>query len=156
MTKTPSMTPAPSPKAVTDEIAYVAELRRLKTWSGHSFRQLERRASAVGDTLPYSTVATMLSKNRLPREDLLVTFVRACGMDGAAVKDWATVRARIACGIPVDAPGGHTKPPRRWTVRWRPALVGAAVVLAFAGGAALNTATVNIEQDTVVGTLTAP
>jgi hypothetical protein len=62
----------------------------------------------------------------------------------------------IACGSPVDGPGGHTKPPRRWTVRWRPALVGAAVVLAFAGGAALNTETVNIEQDTVAGTLTAP
>lgn len=151
MTTSASITPPPSPTATTDETAFMAELRRLKTWSGHSFRQLERRASAAGDTLPYSTVATMLSRNRLPREDLLVTFVRACGLDEDAVKHWATVRARIAYGISDTSTDGHTTSPRRW---WRQTLVGAAVVLAFAGGAALTAGTVNdsaVDEEIVVG-----
>jgi hypothetical protein len=155
MTTTPSITPPPSPTATTDETAFIAELRRLKTWSGHSFRQLEHRASAAGDTLPYSTVATMLSKNRLPREDLLVTFVRACGLDEDAVKHWAIVRARIAYGISDTSTDRHTTSPQRLTFRWRQTLVGAAVVLAFTGGAALATGTVDdwtVDQEIVVST----
>jgi hypothetical protein len=156
MTTTPSITSPPSPTATTDEAAFIADLRRLKTWSGHSFRQLERRASAAGDTLPYSTVATMLSRNRLPREDLLVTFVRACGLDEDAVIHWATVRARIAYGISDTSTDRHPTSPRRRAFRWRQTLVGAAVVLAFAGGAALTEGTVNdstVDEEIVVSTL---
>ena len=109
---------------------------------------IERRAAALGDTLPYSTVATMLGRNRLPREDLLVTFVKACGLDEHEVRRWATVRARIAYGVP-EAPAT----PRRLRTRWRRAAVAAAVVLAFVGGAAVAGGSVNetIEQETVVG-----
>lgn len=160
---TPPATPPPSPTAATDEATFIAELRRLKTWSGHSFRQLERRAAAAGDTLPASTAATMLGKNRLPREELLVTFTRACGLNEDDMRPWLTTRATIADGTktnatqtsaPVAAPA--TSPRRDTTSRWRPAIVAAAVLaIAFAGWVALITgleSNTTDEQNTVVVT----
>jgi hypothetical protein len=139
-------TTPPSPAAATDEATFVAELRRLKTWSGMSFRQLERQAAAAGDTLPASTAATMLGKNRLPREELLVTYVRACGLDGDDLRPWLTTRTAIADGT---NPG--PAPVHRF--RWRRAVVAAAALAAaFAGGAALTAGSGNVEEETVVGT----
>ncbi|PRY01702.1 helix-turn-helix domain-containing protein [Allonocardiopsis opalescens] len=152
MTTTPPITPPPSPSAAIDEASFVAELRRLRTWSGLSFRQLERRASTAGDVLPSSTAATMLGKNRLPREDLLVTYVRACGLDGDDLKQWVITRALIAAGTPatpaaVSAPVHHPTPPPRPASRWRPAIAAAALALAFAAGAVL---TANAGADSIV------
>ncbi|WP_214322636.1 hypothetical protein [Nonomuraea sediminis] len=45
--------------------------------------QLERRAAATGNHLPASTAATLLGRERLPREEVLVAFVRACAVDDA-------------------------------------------------------------------------
>lgn len=138
MTTTP-----PSPTSAIDEATFVAELRRLKTWSGMSFRQLERRAAAAGDTLPASTAATMLGKNRLPREELLVTFVRACGLDGDDLRPWLTTRATIADGTRAT--------PRRF--QWRRTVVAAAALaVAFAGGAAFTAGSGTVEEETVVST----
>lgn len=151
MTTTP-----PSPTSATDEAAFVAELRRLKTWSGMSFRQLERQAAAAGDTLPASTAATMLGKNRLPREELLVAFVRACGLDGDDVRPWLTTRTTIADGTKAgptrtSAISSHTGIPRGF--RWRWAVVAvAALAVAFAGGAAFTASFGSVEEETVVDT----
>ncbi|GAA4508310.1 hypothetical protein GCM10023191_067920 [Actinoallomurus oryzae] len=82
----------------------MAELRRLKAWSGLSFRRLDRRAATAGDVLPYSTAATMLGKDRLPREELLIAFVRACGLDGDDLRRWVTAREKIAVGGSVERP----------------------------------------------------
>ena len=118
---------------VIDEAGFVAELRRLKALSGLSFRQLERQAEKAGDSLPASTAATMLGKNRLPREDLLVTFVGACGAEEDEVAEWVTARAEI-----IDPP--TTRPSRmrsvQLTQRWQLAVAAAALILAFSGGAA--------------------
>jgi hypothetical protein len=128
MTTTQAPTSPPAPVEATDEARFVAQLRRLKTWSGRSFRELERRASAAGDTLPYSTTATMLGKNRLPRAELVETFVRACGLDGDDVRQWLAVRARIADGtatVPAVPQRG-----RRLAIA-----AAAGLAIAFAGGA---------------------
>jgi hypothetical protein len=126
-------TPPPSP-AATDETAFVAELRRLKTWSGLSFRQLERNATDNGDVLPYSTAATMLGKNRLPRADVVAAFVRACGV--ADVRPWLLTRTRIADGT-AAAPAPA---PRARLFRWRRAVVAAAALIGtFTAGLAFDT-----------------
>jgi hypothetical protein len=146
-----STTQQPAPVAAIDEATFIAELRRLKARSGLSFRQLERRASAAGDTLPYSTAATMLSKNRLPREELLVAFVRACGLDEDEVTRWVTTRATIADGTVTSTPRDTAPSPSRW----RPAIVAAALVLAFTGGVALTAALDShstVEEEIVVDT----
>lgn len=155
-TGAPPTTP-PSPIAATDEAAFVAEVRRLKTWSGFSFRQLERRASAAGDTLPVSTAATMLGRNRLPRAELLTTFARACGLNEDDIRPWLATRAAIADGTgvvavpPVPVPARPNPMSRR-----RMAIVAAvALAIAFVSGAALSAGTdINstVEQEIVIYT----
>lgn len=138
-------TPPPSPAGATGEAAFMAELRRLKAWSGLSFRQLDRRATAAGEVLPYSTAATMLGRNRLPREELLVAFVTACGLDGDGVQRWVAVRAAIATGGRDERPASvppashddtsSARRPRRGAV-----IAAAALAAALLGGLGLATA----------------
>jgi hypothetical protein len=136
MTTAPPTSTPPSPSAVTDEAAFVAELRRLKAWSGRSFRELERRATAAGDVLPASTTATMLGKHRLPRKELLVAFVRACGLDEDDMRPWLAARARIADGTAAAAP--ESAPAIR-RFRRRPIVAAvAAMAIGLAGGAGLT------------------
>ncbi|MCX4238704.1 hypothetical protein ACH4Y0_19590 [Streptomyces sp. NPDC020707] len=136
------MTTAPPTPPDTDAVAYVAALRRLKAWSGLSYRRLERRAADAGHCLPYSTAATMLGRERLPRAELVAAFVAACGIRGVEAQAWLDARTGIACGpVPADVPPTNTPPPvavpsrvRRGRRRW--ALVGAAaLVTALLGGA---------------------
>ncbi|MEV3926765.1 helix-turn-helix domain-containing protein [Actinomadura coerulea] len=127
--------PPPSPDVAADEAEFVAALRRLKAWSGLSYRQLERRAADAGRVLPYSTASTALGRKTLPREELLVAFVLACGLDDEEAASWVAVRKRIAVGQPVTA----TEPRAARRPRWRPAFGFAAVALslALAGSATL-------------------
>ena len=137
-------TPPPSPAAADDETAFVDALRRLRTWSGLSFRQLERAATGNGDVLPYSTAATVLGKNRLPRAEVVAAFVRACGVDD--VGPWLVARARIADGT-AAAPAPRPAPPRGGLFRWRRAVVAAAALLVtFTAGAAFDTVAVSEED----------
>ncbi|WP_151484984.1 hypothetical protein [Streptomyces albicerus] len=145
------MTTAPPTPPDTDAAAFVAALRRLKAWSGLSYRQLERHAAAAGHSLPYSTAATMLGRERLPREELVAAFVAACGVRGDEAEAWLDARTGIACG-PADAPPvqdtgtvrdvrNAAAPPARSRSPWRPrwTLVGAAaLVAALLGGAAVS------------------
>ncbi|MES9601851.1 hypothetical protein [Actinomadura sp. NPDC000929] len=128
--------PPPSPDVATDEAEFVAAMRRLKAWSGLSYRQLERRAAEAGRVLPYSTASTALGRKTLPREELLVAFVLACGLDDEEVASWVAVRKRIAVGERVSVP--EPRAVRR--PRWRPAIGWAAVMLslALAGGTTLS------------------
>lgn len=128
--------PPPSPDVATDEAEFIAALRRLKAWSGLSYRQLERRAAEAGRVLPYSTASTALGRKSLPREELLVAFVLACGLDDDEAASWVAVRKRIAVGGRVTA----TEPRAVRRPRWRPALGWAAVALslALAGGTTLT------------------
>ncbi|SNS26471.1 hypothetical protein SAMN06265355_113246 [Actinomadura mexicana] len=120
----------------TDQAEFIAALRRLKAWSGLSYRQLERRAAEAGRVLPYSTASTALGRKSLPREELLVAFVLACGLDDDEAASWVAARKRIAVGGPVTAiePRAARRP------RWRPAIGWAAVALslALAGGTTLS------------------
>jgi hypothetical protein len=139
-------TPPPSPAAATDETAFVAELRRLKAWSGLSFRQLERNATDSGDVLPSSTSATMLNKNRLPRAEVVAAFVRACGV--ADVRPWLLARTRIADGtaaVQIPAPRPASRPAR--LSGWRRVLVAAAAfAVTFTAGTALDTVATSEED----------
>ncbi|MGI5372450.1 hypothetical protein [Streptomyces iakyrus] len=137
------MTTAPPTPPDTDAAAFVAALRRLKAWSGLSYRRLERRAADAGHHLPYSTAATMLGRDRLPRAELVAAFVAACGIRGHEAEAWLKARTDIACGpapadvtptpttiTPAVTSPARTRPWRTWT------LVGAAaLVTALLGGA---------------------
>ncbi|GGX00095.1 hypothetical protein GCM10010297_22610 [Streptomyces malachitofuscus] len=126
------MATAPPIPPDTDAAAFVAALRRLKAWSGLSYRQLERSAVREGHNLPYSTAATMLGRDRLPRAELVAAFVAACGLGEDEAEAWLDARVTIACGRPVETPGVTPNSGRR-RPRW--ALAGAAALaVALLGG----------------------
>ncbi|MEU4473118.1 tetratricopeptide repeat protein [Micromonospora sp. NPDC023888] len=54
------------------------QLRRLKQESRLTYRELESRATAVGDVLPRSTLASALRGPGLPRREVVAAFLRAC------------------------------------------------------------------------------
>ena len=70
-------------------------MQALKDWSGLTYRELTARADAVGDVLPRSTVANMLSRTTVPREELVAAFVRACGCGPGATETWLRVRKEL-------------------------------------------------------------
>ncbi|MER7000271.1 helix-turn-helix domain-containing protein [Streptomyces sp. NPDC000410] len=82
----------PDPQGARTPAEFIERLQALKDWSGLTYRELSQRAEAVGDVLPRSTVANMLARTTVPREELLTAFVRACGCGPGVVDAWQRVR----------------------------------------------------------------
>jgi hypothetical protein len=103
---------SPDTDAVASAAELVAAMRWLKSWSGLSYRQLERHAAKRGLALPRSTLTNALHRQTLPREDLLAAFVRACGHGEGEVARWVAARRRLA----VAGTGGRrpTAPPHAY------------------------------------------
>ncbi|MFB7587300.1 helix-turn-helix domain-containing protein [Streptomyces sp. NPDC056169] len=87
---------APDPRETRNAAEFVACLQALKEWSGLTYRELSARAEARGDVLPRSTVANMLARATVPREELLLSFVRACGVGPGGLEEWQAVRKGLA------------------------------------------------------------
>ncbi|MEU8528049.1 helix-turn-helix transcriptional regulator [Streptomyces sp. NPDC048629] len=96
---------APDPQGARTPAEFLARLQELKDWSGLTYRELSARAEAVGDVLPRSTVANMLTRAGLPREELLAAFVRACGTPPGERETWVVVRKELATGGVRTVPG---------------------------------------------------
>lgn len=77
-------------------VEFVAAMRELKELSGLTLRQLEERAQEQGEVLARSTLGHVLGRDRLPREEVVSAFVRACGGDHGEVQLWLQVRRRLA------------------------------------------------------------
>lgn len=95
----------PDPKDAHTPAEFVATMRRLRSWADLSYRQLERKAEDAGDVLPRATISGALTRGDLPREELLIAFVRACGGDAATVDAWVDARRRLAMSGEPLAPG---------------------------------------------------
>ncbi|MGW1598675.1 helix-turn-helix domain-containing protein [Streptomyces sp. NPDC002343] len=96
---------APQPAEAGTPAEFTAALKALRTWSGLTYRQLEAKATARGDALPASTIATTLGRTGLPRERFVDAFTRACGLGEEEAHQWLEVRRRIATGAPAPASG---------------------------------------------------
>ncbi|MEU8034816.1 XRE family transcriptional regulator [Streptomyces sp. NPDC049099] len=105
----PPGTPQPDRPRSAEE--YVAALRALRIWSGLSYRQLEGKAAARGDTLASSTMATALGRATLPREPFVAAFTRACGLSEAEVQRWLDARRRLAMAQQPPGPRTGLGPP---------------------------------------------
>ncbi|WP_326561625.1 hypothetical protein [Micromonospora sp. NBC_01796] len=95
------------PEATASAATFVRAMRALRQWSGFTYRQLQGRAQTAGDVLPHSTLAAVLGRGTLPREELLRAFVRACGGSEAVVEQWVAIRKSIAARTeqpPADQP----------------------------------------------------
>ncbi|MGI5171229.1 LamG-like jellyroll fold domain-containing protein [Spirillospora sp. CA-253888] len=111
----------PSPSDIRDAADYVSALRRLKKRSGLSYRQLERRAEAVGEALPRSTAAQALKGRGLPRREVAEAFVRACtGLDQAETECWLAAYDRLASGATAPQDPGPAPQPADNTRRDAP------------------------------------
>ncbi|WP_049580756.1 XRE family transcriptional regulator [Streptomyces sp. SBT349] len=107
----PSAT-APQPAQAGSPAEFTEALRALRTWSKLTYRQIEREATAHGDTLPASTIATTLGRATLPRERFVGAFTRACGLGEEDVRAWLEARHRIATHEPArDEDGGEDGTP---------------------------------------------
>ncbi|MFG2896495.1 hypothetical protein ACGFZH_05455 [Streptomyces zaomyceticus] len=108
------MTPGrhtPDPREARTPAEFLALLQALKDWSGLTYRELSARAEGRGDVLPRSTVANMLARPTLPREELLTVFVRACGVAPGELAGWLEVRRELAGrgpSAPTDPGDGDT------------------------------------------------
>ncbi|GIH60721.1 XRE family transcriptional regulator [Microbispora siamensis] len=102
----------PHPDGLTTPAEFVAALGRLRQWSGLTYRQLTAAAKASGDVLPSSTIAGVLGRTTLPREEFVAAFVRACGLGEAETARWVAHRKRLAAGmtLPADPPGATAGP----------------------------------------------
>lgn len=95
-------TAVPGPDAAQSPAEFVERLRRLKAWSGRSYRALEKQARRNGDILPASTIATALKRDSLPHIDLVAALVRACGGGSVEVAAWTAARRAIAQPTPAN------------------------------------------------------
>ncbi|NUT02380.1 MAG: hypothetical protein HOV76_02785 [Hamadaea sp.] len=75
---------------------FVAALRALRERAQLSYRELEEKATALGERLPRATIANALSRGHLPGEEIIASFVRACGEDALAVERWLATHRRLA------------------------------------------------------------
>ncbi|MFB9249583.1 hypothetical protein ACFFWE_15165 [Sphaerisporangium melleum] len=91
--------PPPDPGDAKTIVRFVERMRELKAWSGLSYRQLERNAGGHGEHLSYSTLAGALSRNQLPRDELLRAFVLACGCDAKTAAEWVAARQTLAMRV---------------------------------------------------------
>jgi hypothetical protein len=86
----------PSPDHVRTPAEFVAAMRTLRQRAKLTYRELESKAHAAGDRLPRGTIASALSRGRIPHEQTIASFVRACGGDRKAVERWLAARRRVA------------------------------------------------------------
>ncbi|WP_162907240.1 hypothetical protein [Allorhizocola rhizosphaerae] len=103
----------PDPHAVATAAGFVEALRQLRSWAGVGFRRLEKRAANLGMVLPRSTITAALKREVLPREELVVALVRACGGDQNDAGRWVAARRRIAAGTSQPWPSSASTPPVR-------------------------------------------
>ena len=89
------------PRSAHNAAEFVALLRELKERSGLTYRQLEERAAAHGDVLARSTLSGALRQDALPRTEILLAFLRACGEERHA-DEWLEVHNDIATGRRTD------------------------------------------------------
>jgi hypothetical protein len=89
---------------------FALELRRLQVRHDLSQRELERRARQAGFSLPKSTLSDALAGKRLPRQQVVRTFVWACTQSEAEVDKWTEKWRTVA--EQVKLPPSSPTPPR--------------------------------------------
>ena len=85
--KPPAEPPIPRPGEVTSAAQFLDLMKLLRRWAGDpSLAELNRRSG--GFLLPPSTLSDALGKKRLPRLDLVLSYVRACGLNDEQASAW--------------------------------------------------------------------
>jgi len=90
----PGVNLKPDPTTARSSAEFVGLMRELRIWAGQpSLRTLAGRAPAK---LPISSLSIALKSTELPRLDLVLAFIRACGCTEDDASRWATAWRMIA------------------------------------------------------------
>ncbi len=104
----PAEAPVPRPGEATSAPQLVDMMKHLRMWAGSPSLNKLNKLAGGHNLLPTSTVNDMLHSERLPRLDLMLTFVRACGLDDDQVtaweRAWADIKERE---LTLDRPAGQ-------------------------------------------------
>nr|WSY51494.1 helix-turn-helix domain-containing protein [Streptomyces sp. NBC_00886] len=113
----PPLVPSPGhrPEFVYHPAHLLEAMHRLRVDAGRpSLREMQRRARDLGaGPLPRSTLAEVLGGLRMPSEDLLVAYVRACGQRDENVPLWRHAWARALSSGAAEAPSSFFRLGRR-------------------------------------------
>ncbi|MEV4826448.1 helix-turn-helix transcriptional regulator [Micromonospora sp. NPDC049274] len=112
--------PPPDPTTSSGKLEYNDALKRLREWSGKTFREIAEITKTYPRRAPASTLCAAFQRGTLPARDLTESFLRATGLDESQVALWLKVWDDLAAGRTV-------KPEPTWR-RWR---TGAQTVLAM-------------------------
>ncbi|MEU0008301.1 hypothetical protein ABZ079_29630 [Streptomyces sp. NPDC006314] len=102
----------PDPATAHSPEQFVELMRQLRRWADLSYRQLERIATDAGDVLPRATISAALSRDELPRAELLAAYVRACGGDDDTVATWLDARRRLSISGTASPPPASQRAPQ--------------------------------------------
>jgi DNA-binding XRE family transcriptional regulator len=104
----------PDPGRAATSAQLVASMKWLRMWAGNpSLAELNRRS---GGYLPPSTISGVLRREGLPRRDLVIRYIRACGLPDSVVGQWASAWDRIKASGHTAEPasaGGESLPERQ-------------------------------------------
>ena len=90
----------PDPANARTAAEFVALLGALVEHSGLSLPEIEELAGSKGYVLPEQIIATALSHDALPPEELVVALVRSIGINDREVKYWVEVLWRLESDPP--------------------------------------------------------
>ncbi|WP_031509582.1 NB-ARC domain-containing protein [Streptomyces megasporus] len=107
----------PDPDGIHTERELIAGLRMLKNRTGLTYRQLESRARRAGHHLPRSTIASVLARTTLPREEFVTTLVQACRLDP---EPWRKAYCRVAHRDTAPGSGSGDPAARPWQMPYCP------------------------------------
>ncbi|TDD73316.1 helix-turn-helix domain-containing protein, partial [Actinomadura rubrisoli] len=102
----------PQPDDAGSPAEFLSLLRRLQQWSGLSLPELEERVWSTGVLIP-AGLAGLLGGEVLPRREVLLSFVTACGLVPEEREKWMAAHARVgsAYAPPITASPAENLPP---------------------------------------------
>lgn len=90
----------PDPTTARTVLEYNDALKRLREWSGKTFRQIEEITKDYERRVAPSTLCGAFTRGSLPARDLVDSFLRALDLDDDARTVWLTVWQAVKDGHP--------------------------------------------------------
>jgi hypothetical protein len=91
----PDAPPVPEPGSLTIAAQFIAMMNQLRAWAGTpSYTELNKRAGGH-NLLPPATLSDVLRRQRLPRLELVLAYVRACGLSDEQATAWEQAWAAL-------------------------------------------------------------
>lgn len=102
---------------VGSKVEYNDALKKLREWSGMSFKQIGQISQNYPRPAPASTLCTALQRGTLPARSLTESFLQAVGLDEVQRSAWLKVWDDLHAGRPVHPDSGRR---RRRSIGHRP------------------------------------